>query len=151
MILDKIENAEIYTCISENLRKGFEFLKNTDLQSIEIGRYEIEGKDVFALVSEYDSKKPEDCRLEAHQNYADIQYIVSGKEAIGFVTFKNQEVTAAYIPEKDIVFFSGETTPLILEAGMFAVFFPQDVHRPCMQIDGPEKVKKVVVKVRVQD
>ena len=149
MILDKLENAEIYKCISENLRKGFEFLKNTDLQSIEIGRYEIEGRDVFALVSEYDSKKPEDCRLEAHQNYADIQYIVSGKEAIGFVTFKNQEVTVAYNPEKDIVFYSGETTPLILEAGMFAVFFPQDVHRPCMQIDGPEKVKKVVVKVRV--
>ena len=149
MILDKIENADLYTCISENLKKGFEFLKNTDLQSIEIGRYEIEGKDVFALVSEYDSKKPEDCRLEAHQNYADIQYIVSGKEAIGFVTLKNQEITAAYIPEKDIVFYSGETTPLILEAGMFAVFFPQDVHRPCLQIDGPEKVKKVVVKVRV--
>jgi YhcH/YjgK/YiaL family protein len=149
MILDKLENAEIYTCISENLRKGFEFLKNTDLQSIEIGRYEIEGKDVFALVSEYDSKKPEDCRLEAHQNYADIQYIVSGKEAIGFVTLKNQEVTLAYNPEKDIVFFSGETVPLILEAGMFAVFFPQDVHRPCMQIDGPETVKKVVVKLRV--
>lgn len=149
MILDKLENANFYTCISENLKKGFEFLKNTDLQAIEIGRYEIEGRDIFALVSEYDSKKPEDCRLEAHQAYADIQYIVSGKEAIGFVTLKNQEVTLAYNPEKDIVFFSGETTPLILEAGMFAVFFPQDVHRPCMQIDGPEKVKKVVVKVRL--
>ena len=149
MILDKIENADLYTCISENLKKGFEFLKNTDLQAIEIGRYEIEGKDVFALVSEYDSKKPDDCRLEAHQNYADIQFIVSGREAIGFVTLKNQEITATYNPEKDIVFFSGESTPLILEAGMFAVFFPQDVHRPCMQIDNPEKVKKVVVKVRV--
>ncbi|MDP2115159.1 MAG: YhcH/YjgK/YiaL family protein [Bacteroidota bacterium] len=149
MILDKLENADIYKCISENLKKGFEFLKNTDLQAIEIGRYEIEGKDVFALVSEYDSKKPEDCRLEAHQIYADIQYIVSGKEAIGFVTLKNQVITSPYNPEKDIVFFSGETSPLILESGMFAVFFPQDAHRPCMQINGPEKVKKVVVKVRV--
>lgn len=149
MILDKIENADIYKCISENLKKGFEFIKNTDLQNIEIGRYEINGKDVFALVSEYDSKPPQDCRLEAHQAYTDIQYIVSGKEAIGFSTLKNQEVTSPFNAEKDIVFFSGETTPLILEAGMFAVFFPQDVHRPCMQIDGPEKVKKVVVKVRV--
>lgn len=148
MILDKLTNADLYNCISKNLKKGFEFLKNTDLQAIEIGKYEIEGLDVFALVSEYDSKKPEDCRLEAHQNYADIQYIVSGKEAIGFVTFKNQEVTVAYHPEKDVVFFSGETTPLVLDAGMFAVFFPQDLHRPCMQLDGPEKVKKVVVKVR---
>jgi YhcH/YjgK/YiaL family protein len=60
-----------------------------------------------------------------------------------------QTVTAEYLPEKDIVFFSGETTQLIVEAGMFAVFYPQDVHRPCMQIDGPEKVKKVVVKVKL--
>ena len=149
MILDKLENAAMYNCISQNLKKGFEFLTNTDLSTLEVGRYEIEGKDVFALVSEYDSKVHQDCRLEAHRTYADIQYIVSGREAIGFVAYENQEVTVAYNPEKDIVFFSGETSPLSMEAGMFAVFFPQDLHRPCMQIDGAEKVKKVVIKVRV--
>jgi YhcH/YjgK/YiaL family protein len=149
MILDKLENAALYVVISENLNKGFEFLKNTDLSDIEVGRYEIDGKNVYALVSEYDSKKPEDCRLEAHQVYADIQYIVSGKEAIGFTLLNNQTITSEYNPEKDIVFFSGETTPLVFEAGMFGIFFPQDLHRPCMQIDGPEKVKKVVVKVRL--
>ena len=149
MILDKLENAELYSCISENLKKGFDFLKNTNLPALEIGKYEIDGKNVFALVSEYDSKAHQDCRLEAHQVYADIQYIVSGREAIGFASLNGQTVTAEYLPEKDIVFFSGETIQMIVEAGMFAVFYPQDVHRPCMQIDGPEKVKKVVVKVRI--
>lgn len=149
MILDKLENAAMHSCISENLKKGFEFLKNTDLSTLEVGRYEIEGKNIFVLVSEYDSKEHQDCPLEAHLNYADIQYIVSGREAIGFASLNNQKVTIPYNPERDIVFFSGETSPLILEAGMFAVFFPQDVHRPCMQINGPEKVKKVVIKLRV--
>lgn len=149
MILDKLENADLYAGITENLKKGFDFLKNTNLSALENGKYEIEGKNVFALVSEYDSKAHQDCRLEAHQAYADIQYIVSGREAIGFAPLNGQTVTAEYLPEKDIVFFSGETTQLIVEAGMFAVFFPQDVHRPCMQIDGPEKVKKVVMKVKL--
>ena len=149
MILDKIENADLYVDITENLKKGFDFLKNTNLSALENGKYEIDGKNVFALVSEYESKKPEECRLEAHQTYTDIQYIVSGREAIGFATLNEQIVSSAYNPEKDIVFFEGETTPLILETKMFAVFFPQDVHRPCMQINGPEKVKKVVVKVKV--
>lgn len=149
MIIDKLKNATIYTSISENLRNGFEFLKNTDLSSLEMGRYEIDGKEVYALVSEYDSKDPGECRLEAHKTYADIQYIVSGREAIGFAILNNQDILSPYNPDKDIVFFSGETNPLILETGMFAVFFPQDVHRPCMQIDGSEKVKKVVVKVRL--
>ncbi|MBL7968060.1 MAG: YhcH/YjgK/YiaL family protein [Prolixibacteraceae bacterium] len=149
MILDKLEQADLYAGINENLRKGFEYLKNTDLASLEIGKYEIDGKNVFALVSEYDSKKPEDCRPEAHQLYADIQYIVSGREAIGYVTWANQPTTVEYNPEKDIAFFNCETVPVTVEAGMFAVFYPQDIHRPCMQIDRPEKVKKVVVKVRI--
>lgn len=149
MILDKIENADLYAALSENLKKGFDFLKNTNLLNAEIGKHEIDGKNVFALVSEYESKAHQDCRLEAHRTYADIQYIVSGKEAIGFAPLNNQTVTAEYNAEKDIIFFSGETEQLTVEAGMFAVFFPQDAHRPCMQIDGPEKVKKVVVKVKM--
>lgn len=149
MILDKLEHAASYAAISENLKKGFDFLLNTNLSALETGRYEIDGTNVFALISEYDSKAHHDCRLEAHRDYADIQYIVSGREAIGYATLQNQEVTTEYNPEKDIIFFTGETTPLILENGMFAVFFPQDVHRPCMQINGPEKVKKVVIKLKV--
>lgn len=149
MILDKIENADFYTAISENLKKGFEYLKNTDLQNAEVGKYEIDGKDLFAMVSEYESKAHEDCRPEAHHAYADIQYIISGREAIGYAPLNGQTPTTEFNPEKDIVFYAGETVQLNLEAGMFAVFFPQDVHRPCMQIDGPEKVKKIVVKVKI--
>lgn len=149
MILDKLEHAGWYETLSENFKKGFDYLKNTDLLNAEIGKFEIDGKNVFAIISEYDSKKHEDCRLEAHRTYADIQFIIAGREAIGYTPLSNQEVTAEYLPEKDIIFFSGETTQLPLEAGMFAIFFPQDIHRPCMQITGPEKVKKVVIKVKL--
>lgn len=149
MIIDKLENVGYYLSISNELKKGFEYLINTDLQALTPGLHEIEGKDIFALVSEFETKGPEDCRLEAHRAYADIQYIVSGREAIGFAMLKNQQITTTYTADKDIVFFDGETTPLILETGMFAVFFPQDLHRPCMQIDGSEKVKKIVVKVHL--
>lgn len=149
MILDRLENAAYYSGINKKLNIGIEFLKNTDLLNIEPGKYEIDGTEVYALVSEYDTKNPQDCRPEAHVTYTDIQYIVSGNESIGFATLNNQPIESEYNSEKDIIFFSCETSPLILESGMFAVFFPQDVHRPGMQVDGPEKVKKVVVKVRL--
>ena len=149
MILDKLEHAGWYENISENFKKGFDYLKNTDLLNAEIGKFEIDGKNVFAIVSEYDSKVHEDCRLEAHRAYADIQYIISGREAIGYTPLNNQAITSEYNAEKDIIFFAGETAQLPLEAGMFAMFFPQDIHRPCMQINGPEKVKKVVIKVKL--
>jgi YhcH/YjgK/YiaL family protein len=149
MILDKLENADLYSGISENLKKGFEFLKNNNLSTFETGRYEIDGNEVYAMISEYESKAPQDCKPEAHQIYTDIQYIVSGREAIGFATLNGQRCIAEHNHDKDIAFFSGKTTPLTLESGMFAVFFPQDIHRPCMRIEGPEKVKKVVVKFKL--
>ncbi len=149
MILDKLENSELYSKISSNLELGLNFLRNTDLKTIRPGRYEIHGNDVFALVSEYDSKKPEDCRLEAHQVYSDIQYLVSGSERIGFESLNGQTELSSYNSEKDIVFYKGEGNPFLLQSGMIAVFFPHDVHRPCIQVAGPEKVKKVVVKVRI--
>lgn len=149
MILDQLENAALYSGIGENLKKGFQYLANTDFSTLAPGKYDIDGQNVFALVSEYESKDPKDCRLEAHRTYADIQYIVSGREAIGYALLNNQAELTPYAPEKDIIFFMGETTQMVVEQGMFAVFFPHDVHRPCMQIDGPVSIKKVVIKVKV--
>ncbi|MBA4410289.1 MAG: YhcH/YjgK/YiaL family protein [Odoribacter sp.] len=149
MILDKLENAACYSGISENLNIGFEFLKNTDLAALKNGKHEIRGMEIFALVNEADTKEDQECQLEAHRNYADIQYIVSGREFIGYAALNDQPVLKEYFPERDIIFFSGETKPIYLEAGMFVVFFPQDAHRPGMQVAGPEMVKKVVVKVRI--
>ena len=149
MILDTLENAGFYTNISNQLKKGFDYLLHTDLEALEPGSYKIEGRTLFALVSEFETKAPAECRPEAHQAYADIQYIVSGREAIGHTLLEDQEVTTAYTAERDIVFFDAETKPIILEAGMFAVFFPQDIHQPGMWVTHPEKVKKVVIKVKL--
>jgi len=126
MILDKLENTDFYSGISNNLTRGFEYLKSTDLATLEPGRHEIDGDEVFALVSEYNTKDHLECWPEAHQTYTDIQYIISGREAIGFVTLKNQLIVSEFDPAKDITFYSADTSPLILEAGMFAVFFPQE-------------------------
>ena len=149
MILDKLKNADLYSAINPKLKKGFDFLKNNDLKLLEPGRHEIDGSDVYALVSEYETKAPQDCKPEAHQIYTDIQYLVSGREAIGHAILNDQKCITEYNSEKDIAFFSGKTAPMHVEEGMFAVFSPEDIHRPSMRIEGPEMVKKVVVKVKL--
>lgn len=149
MILDRLDNAGFYTKISSQLKKGFDYLTQTDLQALETGTHKIEGMEIFALVSEFETKAPEECRPEAHQKYADIQCIVYGKEAIGYAPLNGQAITVPYSEERDIVFYNAATSPLLLEQGMFAVFFPQDIHQPGMQVNQPGKVKKVVVKVKI--
>ena len=147
MIADLLENADLYAHIDDRLAVGLKYLQTTDFSSLAPGKYLIEDSEVFASVSEYNSKKPEDAKWEAHQKYADIQYIISGEEKMGYAPVKDFEVTQAYNAEKDIVFLKGTGDYITAKPGMFVVFFPQDAHQPCVAIAESVAVKKVVLKV----
>ena len=114
MILDKIENVQQYNGLSDLLNAGLKFIAETDFSKIEPGKIVLKDKLLFATVSEYSTKPVADCKLEAHQKYIDIQFIVSGEEKIGFTTLCGQTPTTPYNPEKDIVFYSEEVTFLTL-------------------------------------
>jgi YhcH/YjgK/YiaL family protein len=146
MVLDKIENYALYTNLSERIAKGFEFINNTDLVQIESGKHEIDNDDIFAIVQEYDTKEEENCKLEGHKKYIDIQYVIKGTELMGVTTKKDQKITEMN-EEKDYTFFEGETSLVKVGEGMFTIFFPDDLHRPCVKAGQIAKVKKVVVKV----
>ena len=148
MIIDKIENYSRYANLTERLTKGFDFIKNTDWGKIESGTYEIENKAVFAIVQEYDTKEIKDCVLEGHTKYIDIQYVIEGAELMGITTKKDQKEVENNV-EKDYTFYEGETSFFKVEAGMFTVFFPDDLHMPCVQDGKSARVKKVVVKVQI--
>ena len=148
MVIDKIENYRLYSTLTKRLAKGFEFITNTDLVTIAPGKYQIDNDDIFAIVQEYDTKEESDCVLEGHNKYIDIQYVIQGVEHIGFTPLTNQLVVEENL-EKDYTFYTGETSMFRLEEGMFALFFPEDLHRPGVKADQISKVKKVVVKVRI--
>jgi YhcH/YjgK/YiaL family protein len=146
MIIDALANMEFYKGLNEQLFKGLTFLKENDLASLPLGRYEIDGDAVFAIVQEYETHLPEECRWEAHYNYTDIQYVVEGSEKIGWSTLDDVAKTED-LPEDDVYFFDAEGDHFVVQAGQFAVFAPQDAHRPGVAVEGPAPIKKVVVKV----
>lgn len=149
MIIDKIKNWRIYFDRNSRFANGFEFLETTDLLYLPEGRHDIDGDNLFALVSNYTTKPPEEKDPESHRVYADIQYIVSGEEKIGYAVLDNQPVCKEYIEEKDIMFYKDYSCFINLFCGMFAVFFPQDIHMPGITINEPVEVKKIVIKVRL--
>ena len=148
MIIDKIENADLYKNISERINKSFEYIKTTDLKNLPAGRYPIDGENIFALVSEYKTKPESVGKLEAHRKYIDVQYVISGVELMGYVSFCNQQILEPYKEENDIVFFKGDKSFTKVSAGMFAIFFSEDVHMPGISTGKISDVKKLVIKVR---
>ncbi len=148
MIIDKIENAAKYAVISAGIKKGLDYILATDLENTEVGKYEL-GDGVKAIVSEYQSKEASVGVIESHKKFIDIQYIISGEEKMGYLPLEGQTPSTPYNEEKDVMFFSEPVSFTAFKKGMFAIYFPEDIHQPCIQIDSPVQVKKLVIKVPV--
>ena len=135
----------------KGLEAGFEFLERGDLAALSMGKHPIDGDSVFALAMQSPSRDPSDGRFEAHQEYIDIQYLVSGEEMIGLAPVEGLKVTSPYDAAKDIAFYAVPATYKALEIhpGHFAVLFPGEGHLPMCHSHGPHQLHKVVVKVKV--
>ncbi len=149
MVFDRLKNANQYFPLGEGITKALQYLSQTDFTNLEPGKYEIDGENIFALVQTYNTKPFSAGKWEAHKKYIDIQYILSGKEKMGFTETTKVIVMEEYNEENDYAIYKGEGNFLIADEGHFAIFFPSDVHMPSMAINIPKEVKKVVVKVRV--
>ncbi len=149
MIADKLSNAPMYYRLGERLKKGLQYIQNTDFSKVENGKYQLDGDTIFAAVSRYTTKPEAEANTENHRNYIDIQFIAKGNEKIGYTPFKGQVPKEPYNPEKDIAFYNCPVSFITMEEGSFAIFFPNDIHTPCVAIGSPEEVTKVVVKVKV--
>jgi YhcH/YjgK/YiaL family protein len=149
MILDKIENADLYKAINPLLAEGLKFIVENNFTQIEAGKFFLKDQLLYAMINDYDTKPMEQCKLEAHRKYIDIQFMVSGEEQIGITTSQNQKPSEEYNSEKDIVFYEDEVSLFTLKEGHFAIFFPDDLHQPCIMVDEALPVRKVVVKVAV--
>lgn len=148
MIIDKLKNAENYYALGENFKKAFEYLKNNDLTTLKNGRYEIDSENIFVSIQDYETKQPEDGRWEAHRKYADIQFLIKGKEQLGFTDVETLKSETTYNEKDDIIFLKGSGQFIKAQSGDFIIFFPQDAHMPCICIEKPEYVKKAVVKIK---
>jgi YhcH/YjgK/YiaL family protein len=114
-----------------------------------VGKYPIDGDDVFALVQTYESRPRQEGKWEAHRKFIDVQFVAQGKEQLGWANLNRLKVSEPYSDENDVLFLEGEGDFVTAEAGTFVIFAPQDAHMPGIAAGNPQKVKKVVVKVRV--
>ena len=134
------------------IQKALAWLQTTELASLPTGRQPIDGDLMYAMVSEYMTEPKEKRRAEAHHKYVDVQYMVAGEEKIGVAPLvAGYEVVEDKLAEKDAIFYAGlqDEVELGLKAGMFAVLFPWEVHRPNCAAGEPAKVRKVVMKISV--
>jgi biofilm protein TabA len=131
--------------------KAFEYLKNTDLESASTGKLLLDGDSVTVSITEGPTKPLEKATWESHRKMIDIQYIIRGKEKMGLAHLSKATVTKAYDASKDVANYTANGKYYTAEPGTIYIFFPSDVHRPTIKVDGYDVVKKIVIKVRYRE
>ena len=151
MIFDAKENLDCYRGLSENFAAAVDYLKNTDLAALEPGKIEIKGKDVYANVLAYETIPWEDARFEAHEHYADIQYMITGREVMSYVPKKLLTPKDEYNTVKDVTHYTNDIHGVDLPTGPdeYCIFLAQDGHKVKSMDKAPEMIKKIVVKVKL--
>ena len=152
MVFDNLKNCELYYGLHPRFKDAFDFIKKAIDENTPAGKYEIDGKELWASVQEYTSKLESEAKAEAHKNYIDIQFIVSGVEVIDAFDIDKATVKCEYNDVKDVTFYEDCTnvTRGVLSEGEYGIFFLNDVHKPGMCLNSNQAaVKKIVVKVKV--
>lgn len=147
---------------SEKFVKAFEYLEkvlqagteeNKRLLSLPLDAFEKEdlNSSNFALEQIYNSKERARCFFESHKQYIDVQFILDGEEIIEVVDVNNLQINFKYNEEIDLIKYkdTSSASQIKLRKGDVAVFFPEDAHMPCLQMDESVKIVKTVVKVAV--
>jgi YhcH/YjgK/YiaL family protein len=146
MILDRLDNAGLYTGISPAVDRAFAFLARPDLATLADGKHEIDGDRAFALVNRYVTRPLPAGGWEAHRRHVDLQYVVTGSEQLGHAHLDRLR-PGAYDADRDHLPLTGSGDLVTLTAGTFALLFPHDARLPGLADGEPGPVHKVVVKI----
>ncbi len=151
MIVNKIQTLGKYAYLAEKFEKAFRFLREQELLTLPAGRYEIDGEEVYAMVQEYETSPFEELKMESHRRYFDIQYVAEGREIMEMAYSACLTVDTPYEEKADVAFYQDPElcSRVYLESGQFAVVSPEEAHKPRCAAGAPEKVRKVVLKIRV--
>ncbi|MFA0088141.1 YhcH/YjgK/YiaL family protein [Vibrio sp. 10N.261.51.F12] len=116
-----------------------------------LGRYELGTEGVFVVLAEAETQEKSARKAEIHKCYADIQIVLEGNEIIGFSNHLETKYKGIMELESDVMFFDTveQEQFVSLQNGDFALFYPNQVHRPLCATEQPMQVKKAIVKIPI--
>ena len=151
MIKDYFKNLQRYPNIPF-LKYIERFVAEQDCVNIRNGEIEILGRDLFVRIADYQTHSAEKKQFEAHEVYADLQFVTVGSEVMDVSLETNPKPVTSYDEKTDIRFFENppEISSILVSAGQFTFFYPGELHKPGCFVKGkPGKIKKLVFKIRM--
>lgn len=147
LVSDRSDDEVINARVDDALK----FLKKLYVSEEDVGK-KVEVNDYFFYsVQSYDTKPAEQCKLESHRKYIDIQIMVSGEESMDLVDISRLSIEEEYDEVKDVMFWSvpKRMSKTTLVAGDCIVLYPETAHRGAQDLNATKHVLKIVGKVAI--
>lgn len=154
MIFGHIDAKETGPAYALPIQEAIRYCRETDVSEMGESRIALKGDAMIALICDRVTEAKEKKLPEVHRRYAELQFMAEGSEQIGYYPdLGNNQILQDCLDEKDTLYYqenpdAGEVM-LQMTPGTYAIFFPEDVHRPFCQMEKPERVKKIVVKIEL--
>lgn len=149
MIYDYLDQLNRYRGLHANIDLAIDFLDKTDLTQLELGRNEVAGDQVFALVQNNTLNDQPSDSFEYHERYMDLQFLLEGNEHFRY-TRSSEGVIQEFDAVNDFGLIRSSTgLDLELNGQTFAMVWPGEYHQPNQLGRGGQSVKKVVVKILI--
>lgn len=138
--------------VNKRIDFAVNYLKGLAISEADSGRKVVVNENFFYTVQSYVTKSEEECKLESHRKYVDIQIIVNGEEQMDLADVSRLTVKEPYDPETDAMIWNipqrmARTT---LKSGDCIVLYPENAHRGAIaKGDVFQEVIKIVGKVRI--
>lgn len=155
MIVGSIENWEKDRAHAHpEVRDMIDYLRECPFSEREDGKYAIRGEDAYCTFMTIDLRESTDAKAEKHEAFADIHYLIEGAETIGWAADTGTAEKSEAYADRDLSLYEPVENEqfITLRPGMYAVLFPNDIHRPGLRSEdslGTVKARKAVVKFRV--
>lgn len=149
MIFGNARNLSEYDYLEERIQACFTYAASHDLSTFEKGSHPIMGDDLFVNIVEYTTTTPENRFWEAHRQYLDLHFMLSGEEQIDLNFIENLS-QSEYVPTDDFLPLEGEKNgQVILREGDFLLCFPHDAHRTAVAVNSPCTIRKAIFKIKI--
>lgn len=150
MIYGHIEHPKTNQYLPSVIQQCLAYLNETDLEALPTGKHIIDGERIFANVMEFETGEANSKQAEVHKEYIDVQCLIRGEECIQY-SLENaiNPVSKSYDEENDFYLVESmeQRNEVIMQPKMFAIFFPEEPHKPGCLITESVPIKKVVIKV----
>lgn len=152
MIFGHVQAKETEKAYAAPIVEAIRYCRETDVSQMGESKFLLKGEDFIVLICDRVTEAKEKKLPEVHRRYVELQFMAEGEELMGYYPdCGDNELLSDCLEEKDTLYYkenpNAEEVMLHMVPGTYAVFFPEDVHRPFCQVKEPARVKKIVIKI----